>query len=742
MSRKMNWNSGSSLAVSVMAEEDEAPESQPLSATMVKENRDFRQFTERMESSGKVYFLVDKAGTTHQHEHQEEDGGETTTDGEPLNKQWLDCCLRDYLQRKRQFAKRCGSQQKVAVRIAVLCSLFVAVLWFFWPLWNFLIDVDAGTFFKTLGIAPTTDQAEVKRAYREQARKWHPDRNPSCGDPCREQMQKIQQAYDILLSRRDHTAELANRYRDELLQVRSLIFFRVYEMASNAAQEIFNIVTTLWGGMLSDTASMRLRIASSISTIVFFTAYEMFYVGGFNIFMIFQVFFLIVSMSTSTARSTIISKMRKAAYVDLLGEAAVMIVPLGAVGGLYVLTQVNASDRVEEMFRVAFGCFYVLAYLYHYMPNLYDNLRKRSCTVTMNYFRDLSVPVVTMYSVASAELGFLVDDLFTFTCRVPAPFRVIVFVSHFIYLCQFAMLPWESPLRSRKGSKKSRAAQKHSASAPSTGAQCELGADPRRKTLSHGELKLVANLDSDPVDWRLASSAKYRGLQLDAFAKYAIKHKDLPLGVEVAPCADFDTVGIVLAITDPPAAGSNGKPGVRHEIVRLIKDPPACRQLALFAGPLGMLPVQGTPRDVPKLKETYIKTFGAQASQSPSTIWRRHFWSSIGCTDSKTTFPSSLDVCALALFAIFLTVLVLLLGSGRLPTSQEAARSAALMLHRSQQPLSHLRFSKILQPEHPFNAMSVGLMTLLHGRLTLTTIDIRDAVRQFRLYHLGGQQRA
>ena len=52
-------------------------------------------------------------------------------------------------------------------------------------------------YYKTLGIQRDASQSDIQRAYRELARKYHPDMNP--GDSqAKERFQRVQQAYDVL----------------------------------------------------------------------------------------------------------------------------------------------------------------------------------------------------------------------------------------------------------------------------------------------------------------------------------------------------------------------------------------------------------------------------------------------------------------------------------------------------------------------------------------------------------------
>jgi len=72
--------------------------------------------------------------------------------------------------------------------------------------------LDYEGYYKALGIPPTATADEVKRAFREQARKLHPDRNPN--KDTTSEFQRLSAAYEVLKDPRkrgDYNAEGARR---------------------------------------------------------------------------------------------------------------------------------------------------------------------------------------------------------------------------------------------------------------------------------------------------------------------------------------------------------------------------------------------------------------------------------------------------------------------------------------------------------------------------------------------------
>ncbi len=55
----------------------------------------------------------------------------------------------------------------------------------------------AEDYYKTLGVRRDASQAEIQKAYRELARKFHPDLNPD-DKTAKTKFQQVQKAFDVL----------------------------------------------------------------------------------------------------------------------------------------------------------------------------------------------------------------------------------------------------------------------------------------------------------------------------------------------------------------------------------------------------------------------------------------------------------------------------------------------------------------------------------------------------------------
>ena len=53
-------------------------------------------------------------------------------------------------------------------------------------------------YYKVLGVTKTSSEAEIKKAYKKLAIKWHPDKNLSNKERAEEEFKKITEAYAVL----------------------------------------------------------------------------------------------------------------------------------------------------------------------------------------------------------------------------------------------------------------------------------------------------------------------------------------------------------------------------------------------------------------------------------------------------------------------------------------------------------------------------------------------------------------
>ncbi len=71
-------------------------------------------------------------------------------------------------------------------------------------------------YYVTLGVAKTATEEEIKKAYKKQALKWHPDRNPDNKKVAEEKFKEIGEAYEVLSDKQKR--EIYDKYGEEGLK--------------------------------------------------------------------------------------------------------------------------------------------------------------------------------------------------------------------------------------------------------------------------------------------------------------------------------------------------------------------------------------------------------------------------------------------------------------------------------------------------------------------------------------------
>ena len=80
-----------------------------------------------------------------------------------------------------------------SLNIKNLCIL----IFFIVPILSKKTD-DENDYYKILGVKKEATEAEIKKAYRKLALKWHPDKNPNNREEAEEKFKKINEAYSVL----------------------------------------------------------------------------------------------------------------------------------------------------------------------------------------------------------------------------------------------------------------------------------------------------------------------------------------------------------------------------------------------------------------------------------------------------------------------------------------------------------------------------------------------------------------
>ncbi|KAK9821669.1 hypothetical protein WJX74_006601 [Apatococcus lobatus] len=98
-------------------------------------------------------------------------------------------------------------------KVQLLRGLLLAVLL------TAIAAVRDSKFYKALDVDPEADEATIKRAYRKQAVKWHPDRNPDNKEKAEKRFKEIAAAYEILSD--PEKRQIYDQYGEEGLEASS-----------------------------------------------------------------------------------------------------------------------------------------------------------------------------------------------------------------------------------------------------------------------------------------------------------------------------------------------------------------------------------------------------------------------------------------------------------------------------------------------------------------------------------------
>lgn len=619
--------------------------------------------------------------------------------------QWTNLCRMEFGLRNRNFAARFPSKSTFYLYFTIPLILVACLVFVAWPVWNILVDLEAEDHYSVLGIKNGATAAEIKKAYREQTKKWHPDVNPGCGEPCRNKMIQLQQAHDVLLARGDRSNELANKYSEGLSQIRSLLVFRLYQISFHAAE----FTNTLVLATIPALKSFKhiVRRSTRVGFILAFVALEVIFVTGLNPIVLIQVFYFCATMLRQSAALSDIQKISKWSYIDIRTDALVFVLPAIVAHGLwYALLNSSFSKSAGEYgWHMFVGTSYLCAHLQRFSPNLWDNIAFKKCSVTLEY---LSQPQFqqTKWNIFLAELGVLVDDVFAFSSHVPSPFRIAVLAVHGLYLAQFLLLPHDAPIKGKLRRKELEGDGKASRGKDKSAKQAKVAqpGEPSKKVpLTEREVTWFADLDNEQVLWFDLASVKYvRHLE-----RSALSAKQNP-GQPSFLATSSGTEVVICVLRNNTI-----------DITERIYDPAAAHVLAREGGP-------GSLIDIPRKQVTQEMALARHAALLPhskllsSQMFRRGLDG-----NQREGGSASLLILLGAAGALLLSAVCV----GNLPTMKDAD----LLFDPLAPPSAQQKHRHALGADHLLN-QGAGLLPLASGPLAVAVPDMFDTLRQMALY--------
>lgn len=741
----------------------------------LQNDHEFAIFAERMNETGRVFFpIAVKPGVVPPRILPPEDDEDVSC----ASDEWLDSCFREYIERRKSFETRYKSKKQFLIRLSLYTIGFLFILWAIWPVWDFFkmffavsSDDPLDEYYSTLSVSTEAKPQEIKKAYRDAIRKWHPDNNPQCGDYCKDQVIKIQKAHDVLLSRGDQRFVLAKIESERANEIRSFILFRMYQMAGSSAKQLNAIITLLIGHHLRGSEAQFVGIGCNLFTFLFFTLFEVTHFGA-NWVTLLQLGYHVLSVIKPNAEKFLEEKAIRASHIDLARETLMTIIPVSIfyLGSFFI----NAGTVVETVMEMTFGCLYILAFLNRFTPNIRDNIVMRKCSISHAYLSQ-TAPRVTLPKFIFTEIGFMLDDLFVHTAGISFFPRVVVYLIHFLYVFQMVTLPLDLPVSFRRKKKASHVDEvveeiphrrgtvekgfqpsekrKNRVESPveeSVSKSWETNTDgreaaeslthttkeyrtteplkaessfydvertlpppPPSQPLSKEEIAMFANLDKEGVLWIDIPYLKYG--YLNPKGKKANSKDDDGSEEMMALFVTSDLQRLAVMHVTKSSTGQHSNP----KFVRLVHDPDMCRIIAIDGGPDALRQLKGGNQLTPLPPNFYQTLFGpVQHKLTNSQIWRY----SVDIYQSRLFSYMELGGIVLAFFC---TLVFIMLTSPSMITILRSTKE----LQSTQKPHVYQRFVPYLPEEHILNHVSAGLLTV-RKEIALITPDFWDAVRQ------------
>lgn len=759
-----------------------------MGRSSLQNDPEFAIFAERMNETGRVFLPISvKPGVVPPRILPPEDGVDVSS----ASDEWLDSCFREYIERRKSFEARYKSKNQFLIRLALYTIGFLFILWTIWPVWDFFkmfftvsSDDPLDEYYSTLSVSTEAKPQEIKKAYRDAIRKWHPDNNPQCGDYCKDQVIKIQKAHDVLLSRGDQRFVLANIESERAHEIRSFILFRMYQMAGSSAKQLNSILTILIGHHLRGNEAQYLGIGCNLFTFLFFTMFEVTHFGS-NWVMLLQLGYHVLSIVKPNAERFLEEKAIRASYIDLARETTMMVIPVCIFyfGSFFVKNE----GFVETAMEMTFGCLYVLAFLNRFTPNIRDNIVMRKCSISHAYLSQ-AAPRVTLPKFIFTEIGFMLDDLFVHTAGISFFPRVLVYLAHFLYVFQMITLPLDLPVSFRRKKKSARPDSvveeelppRHSAVEKRVSLSSEKESSrvesPLQESVSvrsdtnSAKREETSTTPRDTREYRTTERLKTESSEMES-SFYDVESTlppappSQPLSKEeIGMFANLDKEGVLwmdvpylkYGFMNPKGKKNSSEDDGSEEImalrvtsdlqrlavmhvtksstgqlsnpklIKLVHDPEMCRLIAIDGGPEALSQIKGNQL-APLPPNFYQTLFGPiQHKLTNSQIWRY----SVDIYQSRLfTFK---DLAGIVL-AFFCTLALVFFLSPSMITILRSTKE----LQSTQKPHVYQRFVPYLPEEHILNHVSAGLLTI-RREIALITPDFGDALRQ--LQKLTSQQ--